>query len=60
MTEWINVIVQGVLVGADRVMLGSDYPVGEPAPIAFVRSCSLSAAEQENIIGADAARLFGP
>jgi predicted TIM-barrel fold metal-dependent hydrolase len=40
-------------------VLGSDYPVGEPKPIEFVESCALSAQEKENIIGANAARLFG-
>ena len=46
-------------VGADRVVLGSDYPVGEPKPIEFVESCTLAAAEKEAVIGANAARLFG-
>jgi len=46
-------------VGADRVLLGSDYPVGEPKPIEFVESCALAAADKEKIIGVNAARLFG-
>jgi aminocarboxymuconate-semialdehyde decarboxylase len=46
-------------VGADRVVLGSDYPVGEPKPVEFVESCGLTAAEKERIIGANAAQLFG-
>lgn len=46
-------------VGADRVVLGSDYPVGEPKPIEFVESCALSDEQKANIIGANAARLFG-
>jgi len=46
-------------VGADRVVLGSDYPVGEPKPIEFVESCVLSAAEKQMIVGDNAARLFG-
>jgi len=46
-------------VGTDRVVLGSDYPVGEPKPIEFVESCALSAAEKEAIIGVNAAQLFG-
>ncbi len=45
-------------VGADRVVLGSDYPVGELKPIEFVESCALTAAEKERIIGVNAARLF--
>ena len=46
-------------VGADRVVLGSDYPVGEQKPIEFVESCALTAAEKDKIIGVNAARLFG-
>ena len=46
-------------VGADRVVLGSDYPVGEPKPVEFAESCALTAAEKEKIIGVNAARLFG-
>jgi aminocarboxymuconate-semialdehyde decarboxylase len=49
-------------VGADRVVLGSDYPadMGEPRPVDFVESCeSLSDAEKTAILGANAARLFG-
>jgi aminocarboxymuconate-semialdehyde decarboxylase len=46
-------------VGADRVVLGSDYPVGEPKPVEFVESCALSAHEKERIIGMNAAQLFG-
>jgi aminocarboxymuconate-semialdehyde decarboxylase len=46
-------------VGADRVVLGSDYPVGEPKPIEFVESCALSDEQKANIIVGNAARLFG-
>jgi aminocarboxymuconate-semialdehyde decarboxylase len=46
-------------VGADQVLLGSDYPVGEPKPVEFVESCALTAAEKEKIIGVNAAQLFG-
>jgi aminocarboxymuconate-semialdehyde decarboxylase len=46
-------------VGADRVVLGSDYPVGEPKPVEFVESCTLTAAEKEKIIRLNAARLLG-
>jgi aminocarboxymuconate-semialdehyde decarboxylase len=46
-------------VGADRVVLGSDYPVGEPRPVEFVQSCALTATEKEKIIGVNAAKLFG-
>ncbi len=56
-TEVLEALVRRV--GADRVVLGSDYPVGEPKPIAFVESCALTTAEKEQIIGLNAARLFG-
>jgi predicted TIM-barrel fold metal-dependent hydrolase len=41
------------------VVLGSDYPVGEPKPVEFVESCALAANEKEKIIGVNAARLLG-
>jgi aminocarboxymuconate-semialdehyde decarboxylase len=56
-TEVLEALVKRV--GADRVVLGSDYPVGEPKPIAFVEGCALSAGEKEGIIGGNAAALFG-
>jgi len=49
-------------VGADRVVLGSDYPadMGEPDPVDFVESCdSLSDTEKKAILGGNAAALFG-
>jgi len=45
-------------VGADRVLLGSDYPVGEPKPVEFVESCALAEEDKEKIIALNAARLF--
>ncbi len=46
-------------VGAGRVLLGSDYPVGESDPIGFVRkSRKISASDKENIIWRNAARLL--
>ncbi len=56
-TEVVEALVKRV--GADRVVLGSDYPVGEPKPIAFVESCNLSADDKCKIISENAARLFG-
>ncbi len=56
-TEVLEALVKRV--GADRVVLGSDYPVGEPKPIEFVESCALSVAAKEQIVGHNAARLFG-
>ena len=46
-------------VGEDRVVLGSDYPVGEKKPIEFVRACKLPAGAADKIIHANAARLLG-
>jgi aminocarboxymuconate-semialdehyde decarboxylase len=56
-TEVLEALVKRV--GADRVLLGSDYPVGEPKPIEFIESCALSPQEKADIIGGNAARLFG-
>lgn len=47
-------------VGARRIVLGSDYPVGEKDPVRFVtRSRVLSAADKERILSKNAARLLG-
>jgi aminocarboxymuconate-semialdehyde decarboxylase len=56
-TEVLEALVKRV--GADRVVLGSDYPVGEPKPIEFVEGCALTASDKEKIIGVNAAALFG-
>ena len=46
-------------VGADRVILGSDFPVGEEEPVEFVNKCSrLSAEDKDKIIWKNAATLF--
>jgi aminocarboxymuconate-semialdehyde decarboxylase len=48
------------LVGADRVLLGSDHPfwLGDPEPARIVREAGLSAAAQAAILGDNAVRLF--
>jgi aminocarboxymuconate-semialdehyde decarboxylase len=47
-------------VGADRVLLGSDYPVGETKPIEFVTDTeAFSIAQKERILSANAAALLG-
>lgn len=56
-TEVLEALVKRV--GADRVVLGSDYPVGEPKPVEFVESCTLTAGEKERIVGVNAELLFG-
>jgi aminocarboxymuconate-semialdehyde decarboxylase len=57
---------QGVLgelvqwVGADHVLLGSDYPfdMGDPRPVESVRALGLPAGQEELILGAGAGRLL--
>jgi aminocarboxymuconate-semialdehyde decarboxylase len=46
-------------VGASRIVMGSDYPVGEHDPVGFVKKARLSAADKEAILGRNAARLLG-
>jgi aminocarboxymuconate-semialdehyde decarboxylase len=47
-------------VGAGRIVLGSDYPVGEDDPVGFVRrSKKLSAKEKEDILQNNAAKMLG-
>jgi aminocarboxymuconate-semialdehyde decarboxylase len=47
-------------VGAERVLLGSDYPVGELRPIEFVTATDmLSQAQKASIVGTNAAALLG-
>jgi aminocarboxymuconate-semialdehyde decarboxylase len=47
-------------VGADRVVLGSDYPVGEVKPVEFVcETESLSAAQKDQIVRGNGAALLG-
>jgi aminocarboxymuconate-semialdehyde decarboxylase len=46
-------------VGADRVLLGSDYPVGEVMPVQFVtETATLSEAQKTQIVRTNAAKLF--
>jgi aminocarboxymuconate-semialdehyde decarboxylase len=47
-------------VGADHVLMGSDWPVGEADPIGFVERCeALDEAGRRAVLGATAARLLG-
>jgi aminocarboxymuconate-semialdehyde decarboxylase len=47
-------------VGAKRLVMGSDYPVGERDPVGFIRSCpKLSAVDAADIAGGNAAALLG-
>src|SRR5436190_11201283 len=46
-------------VGADRVLLGSDYPVGEVKPIEFVRETDgIADAQKDKIVRSNAAELL--
>jgi aminocarboxymuconate-semialdehyde decarboxylase len=47
-------------VGADRIMLGSDYPfgIGDPDPCAVVDNASLTGDERRAILGDNAMRIF--
>jgi aminocarboxymuconate-semialdehyde decarboxylase len=49
------------VVGADRIMLGSDmpFPIGDLAPLKIVQETSFSASERASINGGLAARLLG-
>jgi aminocarboxymuconate-semialdehyde decarboxylase len=47
-------------VGADRLVLGSDYPVGETDPVGWLRdSCGLRGADLARVAGGNAARILG-
>ena len=48
-------------VGADRVMLGSDYPfpIGDPAPVRVVEQARLGSDDRKSILGGTAAAMFG-
>jgi aminocarboxymuconate-semialdehyde decarboxylase len=46
-------------VGADRLVMGSDYPVGEKDPVAFIDQFDIPQSEKALIRGANAARLLG-
>ena len=48
------------VVGADRIVLGSDYPfpIGDPNPVRIVRAAGLGADEERRILGETAASLF--
>jgi aminocarboxymuconate-semialdehyde decarboxylase len=48
------------LVGADRVLLGSDYPfdMADTDPVGTVRAAGLSADDEQAVLGGNAARLL--
>jgi aminocarboxymuconate-semialdehyde decarboxylase len=47
------------IVGADRIVMGSDYPVGEMKPVDFIRDCAaLDGAARELVLAGNAGRLL--
>ena len=46
-------------VGADRLVMGGDYPVGEKDPVGWLRACGVAGADLAAIAGGNAARLLG-
>ena len=47
-------------VGADRLVMGSDFPVGDTDPVGFVERCgALSPADVEMVLGGTLAGLLG-
>jgi len=46
-------------VGADRLVLGSDHPIGESDPVGFLRRCGLSGEDLARACGGNAAALLG-
>ena len=57
-TQALQVLAQ--TVGTDRIVLGTDYPVGDRNPLEFVGGCGFSDAEVAGIMRGNAQRmLFG-
>ena len=46
-------------IGPDRLVMGSDYPVGERDPVGWIKGAGFAAADVEDICGGNAARLLG-
>ena len=48
------------VAGADKIMIGSDFPfgIGDPDPCQLIDATALTAAEREAILGGTAARIF--
>jgi predicted TIM-barrel fold metal-dependent hydrolase len=43
----------------DRLVMGSDYPVGEKDPVGWLKSAGLAGADLHAVAGGNAARLLG-
>lgn len=46
-------------IGVDRLVMGSDYPVGEADPVGWLRACGLEGEALAAVAGGNAARLLG-
>ena len=46
-------------MGADRLVMGSDYPVGEADPVGWLRAAGVAGDDLVAIAGGNAARLLG-
>jgi aminocarboxymuconate-semialdehyde decarboxylase len=46
-------------VGIDRLVMGSDYPVGEKDPVGFLERCGMSGPDLSKVAGGNAARILG-
>lgn len=46
-------------VGSDRIVMGSDYPVGEKDPVAWLKGTGLAGSQLAGVAGGNAARLSG-
>lgn len=47
-------------VGTDRIVLGTDYPVGDRKPADFIAACGFEAAEAQAILRTNAGRMLKP
>ena len=47
------------IVGDDRIIMGSDYPVGNPDPVGFIRNCKFNPDTEKKILRDNAVSLFG-
>ena len=45
-------------VGADRIVLGTDYPVGDAKPADFIAACGFEAPVAEAILRGNAERML--
>jgi len=57
-SDLVDILVD--VAGADRVMMGSDYPfdMGDQDPVGLVKATKLSEADQQKLLFGNASRLF--